>query len=684
MFITLLVADFTLFHVSKSFITKEVESGRQTTLQLFANHIEKDIKFGLKSEVYRKCQALFDDKSIQVIKVISADGNIFCDFNRGNIDSDVLTERIYYGVDKNEVVASISLGMDSRYLDEILSNNLKAVVVLFILNLLILVLFARFAIKKFIKPIEALATILAEGQMTSILGFVKLKRSSVIEVDNFYRSIERMSLQIEKAEKENIIREKEKSLYEQANQIVHDLRNPILRLKLKIGNSIRSIEPKNKLLKDIELLEDLTTDMLDRYRSKNKQGGTGLATRSLEINKALSQLINDSKLECNNVNFVLEKNFSYEYLYVGLPRNSFTRVLTNIIKNSADAILTNEGEILVKTSVMNSNLIIEVIDNGKGISKENLDKVTLQGFSFGKDRGNGIGLNFCKEELEKYKGSLDIESELSQFTKVTIKLPLIKVPIWATNTLYLRVNSRLFILDDEEDMHSYWKQLAVREDLDSKGISLIHFYSITEFDTYFKSHDIEENDRFIFDYDLKDENFHKGIEALDKYKLHYQSIVVSNHFDDDELLSFCTTNAVKLYPKQNIDDLELSFLEATKENDRKQVVLIDDDKEILMGLQKMLNDIGAETHVFESYAEVVKELDKFNNETVFFVDLHLSDLEDGLYVTRELSSAGFKNQHLFTGNSIDFGDLPWTQGTISKDSPEKIIDVISKAVPPKN
>ena len=96
MFVTLLVADFTLFHVSKSFITEEVESGRQTTLQLFANHIEKDIKFGLKSEVYRKCQALFDDKSIQVIKVISADGSIFCDFNRGNIDTGVLTESLLW------------------------------------------------------------------------------------------------------------------------------------------------------------------------------------------------------------------------------------------------------------------------------------------------------------------------------------------------------------------------------------------------------------------------------------------------------------------------------------------------------------------------------------------------------------------------------------------------------------
>lgn len=673
MLVTLIVADFTLFHVSKSFITKEVESGRKTTLQLFANHIEKDIKFGLKSEVYRKCQALFDDESIQIIKVVSASGTTYCDLYRNKNNANLLTRDIYYGEDRKEAIASVSLGMDSRYLDEILSNNLKAVVVLFVLNLLILILLARFAIKKLVRPIEALASTLADGQMTSILSFVRQKRSSVLEVDNFYKSIERMSLQIEKSEKENIIREKEKSLYEQANQIVHDLRNPILRLKLKIRSNIKSIELKNKFLKDIQLLEDLTTNMLHKYRTKDKQGVSNISTRPLEVNKALSQLIEDSKIEFTNINFSLEESSICKSLYVSLPRNSFTRVLTNIIKNSADAVSTNDGEVTIKTSVIKSDLAIEVIDNGKGIPEENLKKVTMQGFSSGKDNGNGIGLNFCKTELEKYKGSLDIESELDEFTKVTIKLPLVKAPIWATSTLYLTENSKLFILDDEEDIHNYWKQFAIKENFKGRKIALKHFYDIADFDNYFEKNQIDESDRFVFDYDLKGVQLEKGIEALKKHELYLQSMVVSNHFDDDELLNFCTENAVKLYPKQNIDDLELYFLSNEKVNDKKQVVLIDDDREIQRGMRNILNNIGVDIYTFSSFAGASENIDQFSRSTTFLVDLNLSKFEDGLFVTRELFSAGFKKQHLFTGEEVRVGKYNWIRGVFAKDSPELLL-----------
>lgn len=677
MLVTLLVADFTLFHVSKNFITEEVESGRQTALQLFANHIEKDIKFGLKSEVYRKCQALYDDESIHVIKVISANGNIFCDLNRGSRDTRLIAKKIYYGENKKEVIATISLGMDSKYLDEILNSNLKAVMILFILNLLTLVFLARFAIRRFIKPIEALAKTLSDGQVTSILEFVRQKRSSVLEVDNFYRSIERMTLQIEKAERENITSEKEKSLYEQANQIVHDLRNPILRLKLRIRDSIKAIELKNKFLKEIQLLEDLTTNMLDKYRSKNKQGNSNVITRPLEINKALSQLVEDSKIEFNSVDFHLDGNSSYKILYVALPRNSFTRILTNIIKNSADAITTNNGKISIKTQVMNNDLIIEVIDNGKGISKENLKKVTIQGFSFDKANGNGIGLNFCKAELEKYNGALNIESKLNEFTKVTIKLPLIKAPIWATNTLYLEENSILFILDDEEDIHTYWRELSTRENFENKNISLVHFYNLAEFNFYLERNGFNECDRFIFDYDLKGQRREKGIEALEKYKLYYNSIVISNHFDDDRLLNFCIEKAVKLYPKQNVDNLEFCFLNNKRAYNKKQIVLIDDDKEILNGLQKMLIDTDVQALAFSSYSEVMNGLKQFNEDTTFLVDYHLSEFEDGLLVTRELYSAGFKHQYLFTGKDIDSDNFPWAKGVIYKDNPEKIIEIIT-------
>ena len=93
---------------------------------------------------------------------------------------------------------------------------------------------------------------------------------------------------------------------------------------------------------------------------------------------------------------------------VKLDSSLFEQVLVNIIKNAAESIAPEgksivpedespepKGEIIIRTL---SPATIEVIDNGRGISKETEAKLFSPFFST-KPNGQGIGLIFIREEM---------------------------------------------------------------------------------------------------------------------------------------------------------------------------------------------------------------------------------------------------------------------------------------------
>jgi hypothetical protein len=93
----------------------------------------------------------------------------------------------------------------------------------------------------------------------------------------------------------------------------------------------------------------------------------------------------------------------------------FDWVIENLLKNALDAM---EGKGLIEVNVQQDKKIsIDVTDNGKGISRENLRKVFNPGFTT-KKRGWGLGLSLCKRIIEQYhQGELYVkQSEVGKGT----------------------------------------------------------------------------------------------------------------------------------------------------------------------------------------------------------------------------------------------------------------------------
>ena len=84
-------------------------------------------------------------------------------------------------------------------------------------------------------------------------------------------------------------------------------------------------------------------------------------------------------------------------IFIKLDRDQWIRVMTNLIKNSIQAIPHDrEPNIEVKISENSSSVKIVVSDNGFGVSKNNRDKIFEPKFTT-KNRWNGSGSRNCKK-----------------------------------------------------------------------------------------------------------------------------------------------------------------------------------------------------------------------------------------------------------------------------------------------
>jgi len=97
-------------------------------------------------------------------------------------------------------------------------------------------------------------------------------------------------------------------------------------------------------------------------------------------------------------------------------------VFLNLMINAIQA-MPEGGKLTLITRQRGQFLEAEVVDNGSGISEENLEKLFTPFFTT-KSRGLGLGLCIIKEIAEKHGGTIEVKAGLNKATSFIVKLPL--------------------------------------------------------------------------------------------------------------------------------------------------------------------------------------------------------------------------------------------------------------------
>jgi len=147
----------------------------------------------------------------------------------------------------------------------------------------------------------------------------------------------------------------------------------------------------------------------------------------------IHQIINDAVRNISNSNqgkneFEINYELSASLSHLPSDRLHLVNVLNNLLDNAVKYCY-EQSKILIRTFNAEKGLVIEICDNGIGISKENQKRVFQKFYRVPTGnvhdvKGFGLGLSYVKTIIEAHHGSIRLESELGKGSTFRIWLPL--------------------------------------------------------------------------------------------------------------------------------------------------------------------------------------------------------------------------------------------------------------------
>ncbi len=215
-----------------------------------------------------------------------------------------------------------------------------------------------------------------------------------------------------------IKKDKMHTIGEMSSRLAHDLQNPLTIIKntiellnLKNPNQDKATkESYDRIARSATKMSEQIRDVLDFVRTSN------MIMEKTSILDLLKNVIKDLAMPKHSKIILPDRDVD-----VYGDAKQLETVFSNLILNAIQA-KDNEGKVMVQASEIDDYTIIDVIDNGHGITKENLPRVFEPLFTT-KPGGTGLGLASVKTIIENHGGTIECSSIVNKGTVFTIRLP---------------------------------------------------------------------------------------------------------------------------------------------------------------------------------------------------------------------------------------------------------------------
>ncbi|ARK30547.1 ATP-binding protein [Halalkalibacter krulwichiae] len=276
-----------------------------------------------------------------------------------------------------------------------------------------------------IVPWKITAYIMPEENFVYLSAFLKHLGISLIITNIFYLflrySLLKRRIKLEKKENEM---QKIELVENLAASTAHEIRNPLTGIK----GLVQLLSEKHKDEKD-QLYFKIIQEEVNRINSIVSEllllgKPTAHTLKTYDANEIIKEIEPIIRSESNYKSVDLYIDYTNYDLPILCVKDHLKQVMLNLIKNSLEAVDTS-GKVVVRLEKNETYCLIQVVDNGCGMTTEVLDQVFDPFFTM-KDNGTGLGLVVCRRIIRSYGGEIHINSHPNEGTKVELQIPLVK------------------------------------------------------------------------------------------------------------------------------------------------------------------------------------------------------------------------------------------------------------------
>ncbi len=334
----------------------------------------------------------------------------------------------YFGVksfDTGELIGLVSIPFfQSEYaLEQSQIAVVISVINVFTIVFIVFLIISYFSAKWLTFP---LAFITQKLKKTSLTEFNEpLTWDTDDEIGLMVGEYNKMLINLEESKRALARSEKQSAWREIAQQVAHEIKNPLTPMKLTLqhlsrkliglGADIERSKPVETLLKQIDTLDDIASSFSSFAQMPIPE------SEKYEFNEVLNSIVNlHSATEGVTIDLQIPKG---KVFTIG-DTQLMGRILSNLILNAIQASEGTPLQINIKLFKRENRLLLQVEDNGPGIDEEIQPKIFIPNFTT-KDSGSGIGLAIAKHGIEHAGGKIWFESKLNSGTTFYIELPTI-------------------------------------------------------------------------------------------------------------------------------------------------------------------------------------------------------------------------------------------------------------------
>jgi two-component system, NtrC family, nitrogen regulation sensor histidine kinase NtrY len=202
-----------------------------------------------------------------------------------------------------------------------------------------------------------------------------------------------------------------------ARRIAHEIKNPLTpiqlsaeRLRRKYGHAIKEDKAVFEQCTDtiVRQVDDIKR-MVDEFSKFARMPKPVIAAE--DVSETIRQVVFMMRVGHSDID--IEMELAAEAMPARFDRRLISQALTNIIKNATEAISVvpvaerGRGRIRVRSAREGDDVVIDVIDNGTGLPKENRNRL-LEPYVTTREKGTGLGLAIVGKILEEHGGKLEL------------------------------------------------------------------------------------------------------------------------------------------------------------------------------------------------------------------------------------------------------------------------------------